>query len=38
MQLPAEKHFEVVDKPAVLRRKGRVFESLELYLDGRLIP
>ena len=38
MQLSPEKHFEVEGKPAVLRRKGRIFEALELYLDGKLIP
>ena len=38
MQLPAEKHFEVAGKPVVLRRKGRIFEVPELYVDGELIP
>jgi hypothetical protein len=37
MQLPAEKHIEVAGKPAVLRRKGRIFEVPELYVDGELI-
>jgi hypothetical protein len=37
MQLPAEKHFGVADKPAVLCRKGRIFEVPELYVDGELI-
>jgi hypothetical protein len=37
MQIPAEKHFEVAGKPAVLRRKGIIVEKLELYVDGELI-
>jgi hypothetical protein len=38
MQLLSEKHLEVADKPAVIRRKGRIFEVPELYVDGELIP
>ena len=37
MQLRPEKHFQVANKPAVLRRKGRIFEVPELYVDGELI-
>ena len=37
MQLPSEKHLEVANKPAVIRRKGRIFEVPELYVDGELI-
>jgi len=38
MQLPSEKHLEVAGKSAVIRRKGRIFEVPELYVDGELIP
>jgi hypothetical protein len=38
MQLSPEKHFEIAGKNAVRRRKGRIFEVPELYVDGELIP
>ncbi|MFC1999761.1 hypothetical protein ACFLXE_03265 [Chloroflexota bacterium] len=36
--LPDDFHFEVGGKPAVLRKKGRIFKEFELYVDGKLVP
>lgn len=35
---PEDTRFNVGDKPAIIRKKGRIFKELELYVDGKLIP
>ncbi|MGA3031590.1 MAG: hypothetical protein ABSE58_12825 [Candidatus Limnocylindrales bacterium] len=35
---PRERRFEVVGRPAILRKSGLIFEDYELFVDGKLVP